>query len=243
MNLYSQLKGKIVTKEWVSKVFKFCKGIFTGDNYSPIIFNVIFQPLIDFIMNHKESQGYSQGNTKVITKPFADDFELISNHKTKHQKLQDQIQLKASSMWLPFNPSKYRSLSIKGGHPASDTLFLTDPSTGENVQLETLEADPHKFLGCVITHNNSAKDHLDFLKTKLTSKLENLDKTVVRPEYKVAVYSRYALPSLRYHLTVHTLHQCHMVDQRFPKKWLGIPTRGCQNAGGGRMFHPHPRKY
>ena len=81
------------------------------------------------------------------------------------------------------------------------------------------------------------------MKTKLTSKLENLNKTVVRPEYKVAVYSRYALPSLRYHLTVHTLHQCHMVAQRFLKKWLGIPTSGCQNAGGGRMFHPHPRKY
>ena len=49
MNLYSQLKGKIVTKQWTSDIFDFKKGIFTGDNYSPIIFNVVFQPLIDAV--------------------------------------------------------------------------------------------------------------------------------------------------------------------------------------------------
>ena len=70
--------------------------------------------------------------------------------------------------------------------------------------------------------------------------LENLDKTVVRPEFKVAVYTRYALPSLRYHLTVHTLHQgqleeLHMVAQKFLKKWLGIPARDCTSAG---IFSP-----
>ena len=90
MQLYSQLQGKILTKEWVSEVFKFCRGIFTGDNYSPIICKVVFQPLIDFTKKEKENQGYNLGNIKVITKPFAYDFELISNNKTKHQKLQNR---------------------------------------------------------------------------------------------------------------------------------------------------------
>ena len=62
----------------------------------------------------------------------------------------------------------------------------------------------------------------------------------MRPEYKVAIYTRYALPSLMYHLTVHTLHQGHleeldMVSQKFLKKWLGIPARGCTSAG---IFSP-----
>ena len=135
----------------MSEVFLSCKGIFTGDNYSPIIFNVVFQPLIDFIMKEKESQGYHLGGTKIITKPFADDFELISNHKTKHQNLQDEIQSKAISMGLTFKPSKCRSLSIKSGRPSSDPFFLTDPESGKKVQLKTLESDPHKFLGCVLT--------------------------------------------------------------------------------------------
>ena len=91
-----------------------------------------------------------------------------------------------------------------------------------------------------MTFNNTAQDHLGFLKQKLSSKLENLDKTLVRAEYKMAIYTRYALPALRYHLTVHTVHKCHleeldMLAQRFLKKWLGIPSRGCTSAG---IFSP-----
>ena len=87
---------------------------------------------------------------------------------------------------------------------------------------------------------NTAHDHLAFLKEKFTTKLENLDKTLVRTEFKMAIYTRYALPALRYHLTVHTVHKCHLEEldllaQRYLKKWLGIPSRGCTSAG---IFSP-----
>ena len=240
MSLYSKLKGKIVTKEWSSNTFDFKKGIFTGDNYSPIIFNVVFQPLIDAIKSRKEDQGYNLGDKKVITKPFADDFELISNNKTKHQKLQDEVQLKATSMGLTFKPSKCRSLSLVAGKPQPVTFTLTDPNTGTEVELKTLESDPHKFLGCIMTHNNTPQDHLKFLLDKLNAKLSNIDKTKVRGEFKVAVYTRYALPALRYHLTVHTVHKTHLEEldlaaQVYLKKWLGIPTKGATSAG---IFSP-----
>ena len=87
-SLYSQLNGKISTKNWTSEVFEFLKGIFQGDPYSPSIFLVIFQPLIDFIMLHKDSYGYQLGKCKVLSTPFADDFDLITNNCKKHQKLQ-----------------------------------------------------------------------------------------------------------------------------------------------------------
>ena len=91
-----------------------------------------------------------------------------------------------------------------------------------------------------MTLNNSPEDHLKVLKEKLTTKLENIDKTKVRAEYKVAVYTRYALPSLRYHLTVHSLHKCHLEEldllaKRFLKKWLGLPARGATSEG---IFSP-----
>jgi len=240
MNLYSQLKGKIVTEQWMSDLFDFKKGIFTGDNYSPIIFNVVFQPLIDAIKVKKEEQGYSLGDKRVITKPFADDFELISNNKTKHQRLQDEIQVKATSMGLTFKPSKCRSFSLVSGRPQPVAFSLTDPSNGIEVELKTLESDPHKFLGCVMTHKNTPQDHMNFLKDKLNIKLKNIDETKVRGEFKVAIYTRYALPSLRYHLTVHTLHKTHLEEidltaQFYLKRWLGIPARGATSAG---IFSP-----
>ena len=52
-----------------------------------------------------------------------------------------------------------------------------------------------------------------FLKGCLLEKLENLDtKCQVRGEYKVATYSRYILPSLRFHFSIHNIHQTHQEE-------------------------------
>ena len=64
---------------------------------------------------------------------------------------------------------------------------------------------------------------------------------MVRGEYKLAVYDRYLLPSMRYNLSIHTIHQTHletldMTAQKYLKKWLGVPTRGCTNLS---IFHPY----
>ena len=69
----------------------------------------------------------------------------------------------------------------------------------------------------------------------------NVDNAKCRSEFKLAVYDRYALPSLRYHLSVHTLHKTHldslgMLAKSFIKKWLGIPTRGVTAVA---IFHPY----
>ena len=75
----------------------------------------------------------------------------------------------------------------------------------------------------------------------LSTKLSNLDEVSVRNEYKITTYGRYLLPSLRYHLSIHNIHQTHldqldMVANRYLKKWAGIPARGCTNLS---LFHPY----
>ena len=77
-----------------------------------ILGNTLYWRLIDFIMKYKEKQGYSLGNSKKVTQPFADDFEILSNNKDFHQNLQDIVQINSSTMGLTFKPSKCRSLSI-----------------------------------------------------------------------------------------------------------------------------------
>ena len=116
-NIYSKLKGRVVTKDWETDPFDFKKGIFQGDPYSGTIFLIIFNPLIEHIKKFKISQGYNLNGTKVITTPFADDFNIISNNVIKHQRLITDIEEKATSMGLPFKPSKCRSLSIVSGKP------------------------------------------------------------------------------------------------------------------------------
>ena len=104
-----------------------------------------------------------------------------------------------------------------------------------------MEDDPHKFLGSHITNLNTPADHFNFLKSKLEEKLSNLDQTLVRGEYKVAVYSRYVLPSLQFHFAVHNIHKTHLdlLDasaRKFLKSWLGFPKRGATDLG---IFHPN----
>ena len=91
-----------------------------------------------------------------------------------------------------------------------------------------------------MTHLNTPQDHLKFLMDKLNTKLNNLNNTKVRGEYKVAVMDRYLVPSMRYHLTVHSVHKTHLeqLDQlarKYLKEWLGIPSRGCTSLG---IFSP-----
>ena len=108
-------------------------------------------------------------------------------------------------------------------------------------ELKTLIEEPHKFLGQIITHKNSSQDHFDYLNNILKSKLENLDKSCVRNEYKIATYERYLITSLRYHFSIHTIHQTQldkldMLANKMLKKWAGIPARGCTNLS---VFHSH----
>ena len=125
--------------------------------------------------------------------------------------------------------------------PKSVQFIPKNPITNEPVQLKTLETDPHKFLGAVVTNYNTAKDRLQFLLEKLETKLSNLDSSCVRAEYKVTIHTRYVLPAMRYHLTLHSLQQTHldqqdMTAQKYLKKWLGIPSQGCTSSG---VFSPY----
>ena len=128
-------------------------------------------------------------------------------------------------MSLKLKPEKCRSLSLSSGSPSS-ILFQID-----GVDVSTIENDSHKFLGSLITFRNKSSDILEYLNSKISSALENISSSVIRPEYKIQVYTRYFLPSLRYHLTVNELCSSHLktldaLCNRYLKKWFGIPKPG-----------------
>ena len=113
---------------------------------------------------------------------------------------------------LTFKPSKCRSLSIMSGRPKDMTFHLksTSRNTTEPVPINSVITHPHKFLGSVITPSCSAQEYLECMKAKLKEKLSNIDQAKCRGEFKHSVYKQYALPSMRYHLLVHTLHTVHL---------------------------------
>ena len=61
----------------------------------------------------------------------------------------------------------------------------------------------------------------------ITSGIEKINKSLVRNEFKLKIYSDYFLPSIRYHLAVNDLCQSHLksldaLTNRYLKKWSGL---------------------
>ena len=74
---------------------------------------------------------------------------------------------------------------------------------------------------------------------KFNKKLQNIDDSSLRGEYKLNMYSRYALISMRYHLSVHDIHKTHLdkldsIARKYLKKWLNIPSHGASDIS---IFH------
>ena len=205
MNLYSSLNGFVSTKEWNShsQQFRFKKGIFQGDPLSPIIFLLCFNPIIE-VLSENSRFGYELDGQKLITAPFADDFCLITGNKRTHQRLMNTISSRTSSLGLKLKQRKCRTLSISGGSP-TDLKFHLD-----NIELETLKTEEFKFLGSLVSYDNSSDDKYQYVKSMIEVGVTNIDKALVRNEFKLKVFADYFLPSLRFHLTVNELTDTHL---------------------------------
>ena len=128
-------------------------------------------------------------------------------------------------MGLTLKPSKCKSLSIVCGSFKPITFKLGD------TDIESINESSHKYLGALITKFGKPSEVFSATHAILKQRLENIDHTLVRDEYKFAIYVRYLLPSLRYHLTVHEINGSDLpkldaLCNSFLKKWLKIPRSG-----------------
>ena len=244
-SLYSKLQGTVETKDWSSETFQFLRGAFQGDPYSGAIFLVTFNPIIQFIKKLEATHGYTiklkdKSVRNVITTPFADDFNIISRNMKLHQKIVLDVEKKLRTMGLILKPQKCRALSVQSGTPTVIEFHLTNKS-GDKVPISSVLVKPLKFLGSIVSEDNTPSAKFALIEEKLRTKLNNIDKSALRGERKLAIYSRYALPSMRYFMSVHQINKTHQdkldtLARKFLKSWLAIPARGATDAS---IFHPN----
>ena len=68
----------------------------------------------------------------------------------------------------------------------------------------------------------------ELLQENIMERLENLEKTAIRSEFKLEIYQIYLLPSIRFLLTVHDLpisllSKLDTMADQYLKKWAGLP--------------------
>jgi len=220
-SIYTNSKSVVRTKHWQSEHFSFKRGVAQGDPLSPIIFIMIFHPILMYL-EEKKSLGYPMDDTLFSGLAYADDFTIITRNKRSHQKLLHDINDKITQMGLKIKPAKCRSLSICAGKPTS---IIFDVASSK---IPSIETDEQKFLGQRLFFTNKEKDKVEYMYKILQEKLQNIDKTPIRSEYKVIIYARYLLPSLRFILTVHSftkssLEHLDNMTEKLLKKWTGLP--------------------
>ena len=228
-NLYSRLEGEVRGPQWSSSKFSFRRGVFQGDPLSPIIFLLVFNPVLNYLQSIEDRYGYNLNGTHYISVPFADDFNLITGNKRSHQRIMNDIASLTDSMKLTLKRSKCCCMSICRGSP-TEINFLLNGSTIHNVKEK-----PEKFLGSWLTFNMKTADAFTFVQEKLNHMLSCIIGSHVRDEFKIAVLTRYSLPSLRYVLTVHDLTNTQLstldgMATKQLKAWLNIPAHGATPA-------------
>ena len=105
----------VTTKDWKADKFTFRKGVFQGDPWSPLIFLLCLNPIIEFIKLKEDKIEYDMAAVRVASLPFADDFCLISSNQKSHEKTINEIAEKrrTKSMGFQLKPQKCRSISIQ----------------------------------------------------------------------------------------------------------------------------------
>ena len=82
------------------------EGCFQVDALSPIIFLIMFQPVISHIQLQQVKLGYDLNGTKVITTPFKDNFAII----TRNNKMMSN-KMSSNTSWV----SSSNRRNVKGG--------------------------------------------------------------------------------------------------------------------------------
>ena len=225
MSFLLNARGQVVSEKWTSEVFTFKSGLMQGHPLSPALFIMAFNPILDWILSLEVRGFHLSDSCSVNCLAFCDDVTIISSDKRFHQKLINELNVKLRSMGLHLKPSKSRSLSICAGRPMVVRFYLN----GEEVP--SVQESDHKFLGAHISFSNNQKALAIKLQRTLIEKLSNLDRSLVRGEYKLKIYQAYVLPSIRFVLTVHTIGKT-LLDRLdgeamvFLKRWSGVPKCG-----------------
>ena len=115
-NYYECLCAKVVTKDWSTDFFPYDIGLFQGCVLSTILFDIVFNLLLDFI-KPLDKLGYRMkkpAEVQCMRKAYADDLTLIASRLQDVQKILDLMVIWLNwSRTMKAKPKKCRALAAK----------------------------------------------------------------------------------------------------------------------------------
>ena len=257
---YEKLCAMVISKGWSTVFFLLDIGLFQGYVLSTILFDCVFQLLLDFLRPMKKL-GYIFKEVPEITmstKAYADDLTLVSRNAEYNQAMCNQ-----TNVWLKWTctmkakPSKCISLGFKMFFkhiksekytPVHETIFSPfDPClTIDNQPMkfllnfnepDTFKAEHFKFLGRWIHYRLSEAK----IKTRIWhSILEDftcVDSSPINGFMKLWIYQFFLLARLSWPFLIYDFDRTFAIDlqkevNKTLKKWAGVS----KSADNGLLF-------
>jgi hypothetical protein len=260
---YEKLCAKVTTKEWSTKFFSFDIGLFQGCVLSTILFDCVFNLLLDFLSPLEDKHGVVvEGSLKSFVKAYADDLCLSTTTPEGHQLVINKV-----DSWLNWTktmrakPKKCVSLAFrqfrKGAPPSRYVkvqktdysaydpkisiagklmnFILRDPSSFKGTHF--------KFLGRWLSLELKEGDIKKLFLEKFAELMKITDDDPISGCSKLWIYQHFLLGMLSWPLLIqdfnHDFVSKHVTSPCgvFLKKWAGV----FKSLDSGCLYRPKER--
>ena len=233
-SLYVQFHTTVTTSRFSTEFLPVSKGVLQGDCLSPLLFNLLFNTLIQYIKSDKFQQmGYSFSKLFAPRHwyQFADDAAVLTG-----QEYENQILLNAFTAWCTWCNMIIRVDKCKtfGVAKLGSTAKQIYPKLFVNGEIISALKDNEsfKYLGRYYNFDMSNENHKKILIEEVEDILSIIAKLPLHPKHKLDLYNRYLLSKISWHLTIADLtetwvkevldNKCHNAF----RPWLEIPANG-----------------
>ena len=249
LNYYERLCASIVTPDWSTMFFMYDIGCFQGCILSPILFNCVFNLLLDYLLPlAKLGYKFKATSIRISSKAYADDLNLTTSTSSTCQQLVNRTDL-----WLKWTktmkakPRKCISLAYRqfkpGGNqlgftPLTDNIYAPyDPRltiSGDPIRFiwdpkeDSFDSKHFKFLGRWISVNLNELDVQKKLKSTFSKLLELVSHDPTPGPMKLWMYqfgvlSKFTWPFLSQDcLPLSLARSLTVISNRYLKSWIGL---------------------
>eukprot|EP01129_Flabellula_baltica_P013308 TRINITY_DN6151_c0_g1_i5.p1 TRINITY_DN6151_c0_g1~~TRINITY_DN6151_c0_g1_i5.p1 ORF type:complete len:832 (+),score=105.08 TRINITY_DN6151_c0_g1_i5:2564-5059(+) len=230
MLIWNCLKGGIMTFKFEEKTeyINQSRGVKQGDPMSPIIFNLLLEPL--FRIFRRNNIGFETRGVDITipTLGFADDLCILESSK---EKLEKAIELMTEYLdWLSFKLVPYKCALMKIEFSNTGVEIDTDETVlihGSPVQIITIQ-DPIKYLGGLIDKRCHTYSSIEKLKESVKNDLNLLTEAELPVALKIEALNQWIGGKLPYifqncEVKIEDIHQIQKLIYSAVRAWLFLP--------------------
>ena len=247
-NYYEKLAATVVTREWSTGFFLFDIGLFQGCVLSTILFDCVFQLLLDFLVpiNHLAYKSKLL-DSAALSKAYADDLALITSSSKGNQTACDYVNKWLSwTVTMAAKPKKCVSFGLRKFDPrtesscfvpltdkvytAFDPLLVIDNQpirSIADVSASSFKDTHFKFLGRWFSRDLTETEIRGRVQAAFLEDIKLIQNSKVNGLMKLWLYQFYALAHLSWPFMVHDFAKSFSVElQKLVsvtlKRWAGL---------------------